>query len=63
MDYEEFQYILELNDVFPFMPNLSLPIFLACFLNFWESQPHVSYNRVSYINKILLQKISFFTLI
>ena len=63
MDYEEFQYILELNDVFPLMPNLSLPIFLAFFLNFWESQPHVSYNRVSYINKILLQKISFFTLI
>ena len=63
MDYEEFQYILELNYVFSLMPNLSLPIFLACFLNFWESQPHVSYNHVSYINKILLKKISFFTLI
>ena len=51
MDCEEFEYILELNDFFPLMPNLSLAIFLACFLNFWESQPYVSYNRVSYRNK------------
>ena len=59
MDCEEFEYILELNDFFPLMPNLSLAIFLVCFLNFWESQPYVSHNRVSYRNKNVKVKISF----
>ena len=49
MECNKFERIFELNDVFSsVIPNLSLTMFLTCFLRYLESEPHVSYKRVSY---------------
>lgn len=44
---------------FSLIPNISLAKFLTCLLSFWGSEPHVSYERVSYMKKNALLSLVF----